>query len=433
MTDKALSNAAETFPALDAPTMTLSLELGGILASWQHADSRMLASAHLQPTDGTPMQPGMPIGGFKAVGPPEVEGSFGSSCAESTGDEVMWLCSFHIKVSCVDDFKRLMREECATVLAVEPGMLRYELMQSTDDPCIFLVVEIVADLSAIAVHEARRVDGTLRAAIKEMEAVDRHDSPMRGVRWSAAGGLRQLQWAAACRESAVLRMLCGDFLLAPPPNSVKPEGASPITLAAIGSTRQRRLLEWLTVVLAPQHQVASASFRTQQKMGGMSGEIRFLDVTMRTGETLPLVLKSATGSPLRKTMGNAREACFYNELAAHLSVANVPTCFWASSLETGEVVLLLEALENAVPAGTFFGAAQPNNWAVAPQLKALCAGNPGPEAIAADAFTLYARMHGTYWQDAELLSKPWLRGAAWHAGKGEAVWRAVSDLRGCCT
>jgi len=172
--------------------------------------------------------------------------------------------------------------------------------------------------------------------------------------------------------------------------------------------------------------VSSASLRNQSKMGGMSGDIKFIDVVLTSGEALALVLKSAGGSQLRAAVGNAREAFFYNEFAGQLTAAHVPKCFYAhGNLATGEVVLLMEALEDAVPSGVFFGEAQPNNWAVREKLPELCAGNPGPEQITSDAFTLYARMHAVYWRDASLCAKHWLRGAAWQAGTGEASWMAA--------
>jgi len=172
--------------------------------------------------------------------------------------------------------------------------------------------------------------------------------------------------------------------------------------------------------------VQSASLRAQSKMGGMSGDIKFLDVVLATGESLALVLKTAAASPARAIRGVAREAFFYKEFSLSLKVANVPKCYYADGdMATGEMTLLLELLENGVPSGTFFGGAQPNNWGVRDRLEALCAGNPTPDAITADAFALYARMHAAYWRDGALLSRPWLRASAWHAGDGEVAWAAA--------
>lgn len=188
--------------------------------------------------------------------------------------------------------------------------------------------------------------------------------------------------------------------------------------------------------------VVEASLRDQGKMGGMSGDIKFWDVVLSSGEHLALVLKTAGASPLRSAMGNAREAFFYNELAPALATASIPRCYYArGDMASGEVLLLMEMLGDAVPSGTFFGGAQPNNWSHRAQLDALCAGNPGPSEITSDAFKLYARMHGTYWKDGELLGKAWLRGTAWYAGNDEASWvraqgqaqRAWAQLRDTIT
>ena len=40
------------------------------------------------------------------------------------------------------------------------------------------------------------------------------------------------------------------------------------------------------------------------------------------------------------------------------------------------------------------------------------------------AFELYARMHAAHWGRDALLATPWLRGAAWARGEGEASWQA---------
>lgn len=142
-----------------------------------------------------------------------------------------------------------------------------------------------------------------------------------------------------------------------------------------------------------------------------------------------MVLKFNSGSSKRATMGLAREAFFFKELAPTLAAASVPRAFAAyGDMASGDVATLLECLEDAVPSGTFFGAAQPNNWQVKEQLASLCEGNPGPEEITTDAFSLYARLHGTYWQDDTLLRRPWLRASDWYAGRGEASWTGAQAL-----
>jgi hypothetical protein len=111
---------------------------------------------------------------------------------------------------------------------------------------------------------------------------------------------------------------------------------------------------WLSSVL--EQGVVSARVRDQQKMGGMSGDIKYIDVSLASGKSLAMVLKTGAPSPTRVTMGLAREAFFYNEFAAELGEAGVPAAYYAhGDMATGDTVLLLQCFEGAVPSGTFFG------------------------------------------------------------------------------
>ena len=53
--------------------------------------------------------------------------------------------------------------------------------------------------------------------------------------------------------------------------------------------------------------VKKAWLRDDEKMGGMSSEIKFLEVELTSGERLALVLKYAAGNPRRAALGNARD------------------------------------------------------------------------------------------------------------------------------
>merc|ERR1712124_211120 len=98
-------------------------------------------------------------------------------------------------------------------------------------------------------------------------------------------------------------------------------------------------------------------------------------------------------------------------------------------MSTGQMLALLECKENAVPAGVFFGSAQPNNWGIAEkEMTALCEGNPSPVEMSALAFGLYARLHGTYWRDSHLLRTSWLRAADWYSGKGREQWEQAMKM-----
>ena len=82
--------------------------------------------------------------------------------AVASGDEQCFIVHFHIKEDCIPSFKTLLLHECMSVLLCEPGMLRYDMYESTDEPGRFMVLEVLADRTARAAHEARRRDGTLR-------------------------------------------------------------------------------------------------------------------------------------------------------------------------------------------------------------------------------------------------------------------------------
>jgi hypothetical protein len=105
---------------------------------------------------------------------------------------------------------------------------------------------------------------------------------------------------------------------------------------------------WLAAKLG--QDVASAKIREQDKMGGMSAEIQYIDAELASGDKLALVLKTAGSTPTRVAMGLAREALFYNEFASRLEPAGVPKGFFASGdMKTGAMVLLMECFEDAVP------------------------------------------------------------------------------------
>ena len=185
---------------------------------------------------------------------------------------------------------------------------------------------------------------------------------------------------------------------------------------------------WLGAKLG--RDVAEAKLRDQEKMGGMSGEIQYIDAKLASGETLALVLKTAGSTPTRVAMGLAREALFYNELAPQLeSAVGVPRSYFAAAdMKTGEMLLLVECFEGAVPSGVFFGGGNPNNWSVKDKLAELCVGNPTAEAVATENFRLYARLHGAFWKDASLLPKPWLRGTSWMNGEGRQRWEGAQAM-----
>lgn len=171
--------------------------------------------------------------------------------------------------------------------------------------------------------------------------------------------------------------------------------------------------------------VCDITVRDQDKMGGMSGSFQFLNIILQSGKQIAVVVKRGAASTFRATMGTAREALFYKHFGKSFSDAIIFKSYYAEAdMETGAMLLLLECANNAVPAGTFFGPGNPNNWGVADKLDALCKGNPTPEALTRDAFSAYAALHAAHWNDKSLLRHQWLRAANWYRGEGKSAFQA---------
>ena len=95
---------------------------------------------------------------------------------------------------------------------------------------------------------------------------------------------------------------------------------------------------------------------------------------------------------------------------------------------TGETQMLLESLTESVPAGVFFGSGNPNNWGIKDRIEQLCEGNPDALEVTRLQFSLYAQLHARHWRSEALFEKPWLRGADWYRGKGEAGWASAQKM-----
>eukprot|EP00928_Gymnodinium_smaydae_P044690 TRINITY_DN2980_c0_g3_i1.p1 TRINITY_DN2980_c0_g3~~TRINITY_DN2980_c0_g3_i1.p1 ORF type:complete len:414 (-),score=57.02 TRINITY_DN2980_c0_g3_i1:95-1336(-) len=197
---------------------------------------------------------------------------------------------------------------------------------------------------------------------------------------------------------------------------------------------------WLSEKLG--RQVQSARLRDFEKIGGMSGEFFLLDVTFRgdDGErgseeqhvSLALKTTNATGPgkmEVARSLGTPREGLFYAELAPQLAASGIPKAWYAhGDLNTGEKLVLMECLNDAVPCGVFFGAGNPNNWGIKEKLADMSRGNPTMQDISKCAFGLYAKMHARFWKDEDLLNKHWLRGSEWLQGRNEDSWQAAQQL-----
>jgi hypothetical protein len=137
--------------------------------------------------------------------------------------------------------------------------------------------------------------------------------------------------------------------------------------------------------------VKSATFSHVKKMGGMSAEIKYIDVTIGRDQDqvdeIRMVVKAGGATEQRAKLGIARAVHFYVEIAPTLVNVNIPTCYYAEgSMETGEMLLLLEDVSNSIPSGVFFGSGNPNNWAITEKLPELCEGNPNAIETTIKAF-----------------------------------------------
>lgn len=182
-------------------------------ASW-HAHGSAVLGADLRRLDGGELPEGMPLGRYRGLSPSGFLGDPASTAqgfADHTADdEQLWIVFFHILPDCVDGFKALLLAECEATLVAEPRMLRYDLLQYELDPSRFVVLEFVPDADAQAAHEARRADGTMRAALAVMEATSRKKIPGSSLQWGAADRRAlqaRLAWPSDWRSSAARHIL----------------------------------------------------------------------------------------------------------------------------------------------------------------------------------------------------------------------------------
>jgi len=204
---------------------------------------------------------------------------------------------------------------------------------------------------------------------------------------------------------------------------------------------ESKLAKFRDVLPCGQKVVTVAPDDDREKMGGLSADIAFISAKLSGGQTLPLIVKTSSASPMRVRTGTAREALFYKEFSAQLAVGSdgndganadagiVPRAYHAdANMETGEMVVIMDCCKNAIPLGVFFGPTNPNNWSIADRIESMNEGNPGPKEASSTAFSLYAKLHGTYWEDESLKDKTFLRCSNWIQGKGKEEWQGAQDL-----
>ena len=87
-----------------------------------------------------------------------------------------FLVHFYIKPEHVEAFRDILVEEIKMVLELEPDNIRFDLLQSADDPSRWLVYEILADEAALQHHARMPHYRKVKEALIDMQAKPRsHD------------------------------------------------------------------------------------------------------------------------------------------------------------------------------------------------------------------------------------------------------------------
>lgn len=163
---------------------------------------------------------------------------------------------------------------------------------------------------------------------------------------------------------------------------------------------------------------------------------------------LSLIIKQVPekGRPLSQQLGLAREALFYNQLAADVEATKqeqeesdttnkmIPKVWYAhGEMTSGEKIIIMEDLSSiSIDSGVFFGPGNPNNWKRDLKTMASRAGPNPPTAtqVAKTTFLKLAQVHATFWCRSDLLDDDyeWMRGQQWLQGKGRESWEASQGL-----
>ena len=78
----------------------------------------------------------------------------------------------HVKPDCVETFKEATRLN-ANLSLLEPGVLRFDVLQQQNDPTRFVLVEIYRDAEAVAAHKETQHYPVWRDAVAPMMAEPR--------------------------------------------------------------------------------------------------------------------------------------------------------------------------------------------------------------------------------------------------------------------
>lgn len=211
-------------------------------------------------------------------------------------------------------------------------------------------------------------------------------------------------------------------------------------------------VEWLTTHttnhLPPCKSCTVEDISNATRLGATArdGATLRLTVEFMDDSTTTLVVKQVpkNGRALSQQLGLAREALFYNELAAELNEPSanndsqqlIPKVLYAyGDMSTGAKVVIMEDLSDvSVDSGAFFGPGNPNNWKRDLPAMMARAGPSSPSAatVARVTFTSMAQVHATFWCREDLLNEDkyssWLRGHQWLLGNGKESWEASQNM-----
>ena len=164
--------------------------------------------------------------------------------------------------------------------------------------------------------------------------------------------------------------------------------------------------------------------------------------------TTTMIMKQtppAQGLGLSQSLGLAREALFYKELAPQLTKSGIqiPNIYYSfGNYETGEKCILMEDLGGDdegegryLDSGILFGPGNPNNWNrnLPEQIEKAYGSSsskevPSAEDVTTATFVEIAKVHATFWNDESLLTHSWLRGSSWVSGNSKESWEASQGL-----
>jgi len=164
-------------------------------------------------------------------------------------------------------------------------------------------------------------------------------------------------------------------------------------------------------------------------------DLRYVEMSPITLVVKQVTVTTSQGTAIEmsKQLGLAREALFYSQLSQHYQLPPnvIPQIHYShGNYETGEKIVIMEDLDNAIDSGVLFGPGNPNNWKRDLPTMAAKAGNPSSKQVAMVTFCEMAKVHATYWQSWSLLSndKSWLRGQNWLQGQGQDSWKASQGM-----